>query len=62
VGIVFAVADAVVVSSMVTANAVHNTFFFINFFLSDFVFTFRQHKHTTADGISLRSFFKSAFL
>ena len=36
----FAVADAVVVSNIVTANAVHNTFFFINFVLSDFILPF----------------------
>ena len=69
-------ADAVCVSSIVTAIAVHNTFppgdllltlrvnspcFFIIFHLLIFVFTFRQHKHTTEDGISLRSFFKSKF-
>ena len=33
-------ADAVVVSSIVTANAVHNTFFFITFVLSDFILPF----------------------
>ena len=36
----FAVADAVVVSSIVTANAVHNTFFFIKFFLSVLYYLF----------------------
>ena len=54
----FAVADAVVVSSIVTASAVHNTFFFIIFHLLNLYLPFRQHKHTTEDDISLRSFFK----
>ena len=54
-------ADTVCVSSMVTASVVHNTFFFIKFHLLNLYLPFRQHKHTTEDGISLRSFFKALF-
>ena len=58
----FAVADAVVVSSIVTANAVHNTFFFIIFHLLIFVFTFSATQtYHRSFGKSTKDFAKALF-